>query len=337
VVLDTAANIYVADLGNNRVLTFSPLVFLPVAGASPIGLLGQVELTSNTPNWNATGGGATGEGLSSPAGLFMDRQDTLYVGDAGNNRVLHFLKAAVAVNSATFQTGVPVAPGSLAAIFGKELAPESATAVAAPWPTSLVNREVVVDDQITAPLHYVSSTQFNVQIPSSAQAGAHRLAVRLSDTGELVAGGQIVLAGTAPGLFSSTQDGRGQAAAANQDGRANNASNPAAKGSVIVLYGTGQGQVTPPVQDGTAAPAVPLSSTVTVPTADGRTCVTSQPSLCVAIGNSFGEVQFSGLAPGFIGLWQINVKLPADMPSGNVPVRVLINGAPSNVITIAVR
>jgi uncharacterized protein (TIGR03437 family) len=86
-----------------------------------------------------------------------------------------------------------------------------------------------------------------------------------------------------------------------------------------------------------AAPSAPLSSTVTVPTSDGRTCVTSQPSMCVAVGNGFGEVQFSGLAPGFIGLWQINVKLPADVPSGAVPVRVLINGTPTNLVTIAVR
>jgi uncharacterized protein (TIGR03437 family) len=82
----------------------------------------------------------------------------------------------------------------------------------------------------------------------------------------------------------------------------------------------------------------PLSSTVTVPTSDGRACVTSQPSMCVAFGTTFGEVQYSGLAPGFVGLWQINVRIPADAPSGNaVPVRVLINGTPSNVVGIAIR
>jgi uncharacterized protein (TIGR03437 family) len=60
--------------------------------------------------------------------------------------------------------------------------------------------------------------------------------------------------------------------------------------------------------------------------------------MCVAFGSAFGEVQFSGLAPGFVGLWQINVRIPADAPSGNaVPVRVLINGTPSNAIGIAIR
>jgi uncharacterized protein (TIGR03437 family) len=107
--------------------------------------------------------------------------------------------------------------------------------------------------------------------------------------------------------------------------------------SIVALYGTGQGQVSPPVQDGVGAPSLPLSSTVTVPTSDGRACVTSQPSMCVAVGTSFGDVQYSGLAPGFVGLWQINVRIPADATGNAVPVRVLINGAPSNTVTIAIR
>jgi uncharacterized protein (TIGR03437 family) len=197
---------------------------------------------------------------------------------------------------------------------------------------------VVLNDELRAPLLYVSGTQANVQIPSRAPLGSQRLAVRVSETGELVAGGQVAVASAAPGLFTSSQDGRGAAAALNQDGRVNSTSNPAAKGSVLVLYGTGQGQVSPPAEDGMPAAAAPLSSTVTVPTSDGRTCVSSQPSMCVSFGSTFGEVQYSGLAPGFVGLWQINVRIPADAPSGNaVPVRVLINGAPSNVVGIAIR
>jgi uncharacterized protein (TIGR03437 family) len=338
VVLDTAANVYVADAGNNRVLAFSPLVFLPNTGAAPTGVVGQRDLTGTAPNWNANAGSATPEGLFGPTGLFVDRQDTLYVGDLGNNRVLHFLKELSAVNSATFQAGVPVSPGALVALFGKDLAGDSATTRETPWPSSLVNREVVVNDELRAPLLYMSATQANVQIPSRAPLGSQRFAVRVTETGELIAGGQVAVAAASPGLFTSSQDGRGQAAAVNQDGRVNSTSNPATKGSVLVLYGTGQGQVSPPVEDGVPASVSPLSSTVTVPTSDGRACVTSQPSMCVAFGSTFGDVQYSGLAPGFIGLWQINVRIPADAPSGNaVPVRVLINGSPSNVVGIAIR
>jgi uncharacterized protein (TIGR03437 family) len=163
------------------------------------------------------------------------------------------------------------------------------------------------------------------------------MAVRLADTGELVAGGSVVISAAAPGLFTAGQNGVGQVAALNQDSTVNGPSNPALAGSTIQLYGTGQGQVSPAVQDGTAAPSSPLSSTVAVWTSDANSCLNTQPSLCVAIGNSFGTIQYSGLAPGYVGLWQINVTIPKATPSGNINLRVIIDGVPSNVTTIAVK
>ena len=58
--------------------------------------------------------------------------------------------------------------------------------------------------------------------------------------------------------------------------------------------------------------------------------------MCVAIGSGFGDVKYSGLAPGYIGLWQINVLIPSGA-TGAVPIRVVINGTPSNTVTVAVR
>jgi adhesin/invasin len=58
--------------------------------------------------------------------------------------------------------------------------------------------------------------------------------------------------------------------------------------------------------------------------------------MCVAMGSSFGDVKYSGLAPGYIGLWQINVVIPQGA-TGTTPVRVVINGIPSNIVTVAVR
>ena len=96
--------------------------------------------------------------------------------------------------------------------------------------------------------------------------------------------------------------------------------------------------VSPAVPDGTAAPTSPLAQTVAVPTSSGTACLNSQPSMCVAIGTGFGSVQYSGLAPGYVGLWQINVTIPPGTPAGaTVPVRVVINGTPSNTVTVAVR
>jgi uncharacterized protein (TIGR03437 family) len=337
--VDSGGNIYVADNGDNRVLVFPSLVFLPVAGAAPTGVIGQQNTSGTAPNWDSPDGLATADGLYAPVGIYVDRQDTLYVGDVGNNRVVQFLKAASVVNAATFQASGAVAPGSLATLFGTALATDTATISATTWPTSAVNRQVVINDSLPAPIYYMGPGQTNFQVPSNAPLGTDRIAVRTADTGELVAGGSVVVAAAAPGIFTANQSGAGQAAVLNQDNTVNSSSNPAAVGSTVVIYGTGQGQVSPSVSDGTAAPGPPgLAQTVAVPTSNASTCLNNQPSMCVAVGSGFGNVVYSGLAPGYIGLWQINVTIPQGTPSGSaVQIRVLINGTPSNLVSIAVR
>ena len=337
VAVDSNGKIYVADNGNNRVLGFPSLVFLPVAGAAPTAVVGQQTLSGTNPNWDSPDGLATPGSLFSPVGVYVDRQDTLYVGDAGNNRVVQFLKPAAVVNAATFQASVPVAQGGLASLFGAGLAGDTSTVSATTWPKTLLNRQIVVNDDLPAPIYYMGPGQANFQVPSNAPLGTDRIAVRTADTGELVAGGSLLVSAAAPGIFTTNQAGTGQAAVVNQDGTLNSSSNPAPVGSTILIYGTGQGQVSPAVTDGTAAPGPPnLASTVAVPTTSGTTCLNSQPSMCVAMGSSFGDVKYSGLAPGYIGLWQINVVIPQGA-TGTTPVRVVIDGIPSNIVTVAVR
>lgn len=338
VAADSLGTIYVCDSGGSRVLAYPSLLFLPAAGGAPTGVVGQRDAGATGPNWNSPDGLATAEGLSNPLGIFVDRQDTLYVGDTGNNRLLHFLRPGLAVSAAHFQSGAPVSPGGLVTLFGEGLAENEAQATEAPWPFSLAGRELVVNDDLKAALLYIGPRQVNFQMPSAAPTGLGRVALRSAETGELIAGAPVSVAAAAPALFTAGMNGQGAALALNQDGSRNSTASPAEKGSVIVLYGTGQGPVSPPVPDGAGAPSGTLAATVAVPTSDGRTCLTSQPSVCVAIGSSFGDIQFSGLAPGFVGLWQLNVRVPEDSPSGAaVPVRAIINGAPSNIVTVSIR
>jgi uncharacterized protein (TIGR03437 family) len=338
VAVDSNGTIYVADTGDNRVLVYQSLVFLPIAGATPSGVVGQQNASGTNANWDSPDGLATADSFFGPIGLLVDRQDTLYVGDVGNHRVLQFLKPAPVVNAATFQGSVPVAPGALATLFSNGLAADKTTISATTWPRSVSNRELVINDDLTAPIYYLDSGQVNFQIPSNAPIGSDRIAVRTADTRELVAGGNLLVASSSPGVFTVTQNGAGQAAVLNQDTTQNSTANPAAAGSIVVLYGTGQGQVSPSVPDGTAVPQGTFASTVAVPTSDQRTCLTSQPSICVAVGNSaFGDIKYSGLAPGYIGLWQINVQLPPGITGAAVPVRIIINGTPSNTVTVAIR
>jgi uncharacterized protein (TIGR03437 family) len=111
--------------------------------------------------------------------------------------------------------------------------------------------------------------------------------------------------------------------AVNQDGRVNSASAPARRGQVLVIYATGQGAVSPSVEDGVAAPAVPLAVTPSLPE--------------VSVGGRPAVVQFSGLAPGFAGLWQINVVIPADAPAGAAAPLVITQGLASRPLSVALQ
>jgi uncharacterized protein (TIGR03437 family) len=107
----------------------------------------------------------------------------------------------------------------------------------------------------------------------------------------------------------------------------------------VTLYGSGQGEVSPAVPDGEGAPSAP-AHTVATPTSDSATCLTQAQSVCVAVGSSFGEVMFSGLAPGFVGLWQLNVKIPEKdtlLTGPAVPVRAVIQGRATNVVQLAIQ
>jgi uncharacterized protein (TIGR03437 family) len=224
----------------------------------------------------------------------------------------------------------------MATIYGISLSDTQEGSNTTPLPNTLANRQVMINDTFQAPLGSVAPDQISLQMPWEASVGAARFAVRTSDTGELIAGATFNVAAAAPALFTVSGDGKGQGKILNQDGTQNSSSNPAARGSVIQILGTGQGPVSPPVADG-MAPSDATVSTVAVPTTDGQACLTQQSSVCVAIGNAFGEIQFSGLAPGMVGVWQITVKVPSGIQTGMVNLRAVINGSLSNLVTVAVK
>ena len=102
-----------------------------------------------------------------------------------------------------------------------------------------------------------------------------------------------------------------QAAVLNQDFTVNSVDNPAAQGSKISLFFTGQGPVSPPVPTGRAAPVSPLSQ------------VTSEAK--AEIGGLEVEIFFLGLTPGFAGLGQADLAIPVGL-TGQLPIRLTIGG-----------
>jgi len=229
------------------------------------------------------------------------------------NPALPSLASAGIVNAASYRNGL--APGSLFSIFAGNLADGTTTAASAPWATSWNGISVKING-IAAPLGYVSPTQINAQVPYEIAPGTAQLTI--TSNGMTAGPVALTIQPAAPGVFVS---GSGRAPAINQDGTLNSPANPALVGSYVSIYLTGQGGVDRPVASGAAAPIGPLSNTLAQTTA--------------TIGGVPATVSFSGLAPGFVGLCQVNLLVP-NVPAGDQQVIVTIGGVASNPAIITV-
>ncbi len=231
--------------------------------------------------------------LSLPWDLAFGPLGELYVADAGTNQIVRITEAAVAapvvdlqvLHAATGKAG-PVAPGMLVRIVG--ISPQSETGDAAAEITVEVGGKPV--DVLGA-----DDTSVVVQIPV-AVVGADTVDLVVLASGNEIAGTTLEVAAEAPGLFV---DADGFAIALNQDGTLNTGGNAAARGSVVMLYGTGQGIANAPVH--------------------------------VRIGYVDAEVLYSGPVQGNPGLWQINARVPSGyVPPGSLEVAVSVGGTSSS-------
>ncbi len=247
----------------------------------------------------------------------------------------------VNVNGASFRAA-ETAPGELLSAFGAGF-PNGVTSdqgvTSFPLPTTLNGVSVRVNG-ILAPLLYVGvgsrfgsngAFQINYQLPFETAPGIAFVEVLYN--GVAVTNEFLTVLANAPGLFSFTGDGAGQAAVLNQDYQPNGAARPEARGRVIQIYATGTGAAL--LDNATRLTALP--ATGTAPPGDGSKLYVTNFTPTVTIGGVAATVEFSGLAPGFVGLWQINARLPANAPTGNaVPLVIGANGRNSNQTTVAV-
>ena len=229
------------------------------------------------------------------------------------------------VNGASAEP-TPLVPGSIATLFGTNLTKGVTGIVAAdrlPLPRELAGTAVTLDGN-AAPLFAVANVngqeQINFQVPwELAERQYSSLVVR--NNGQASGPIDINTRESSPGIFTAA--GKQGAILHGSTYEPVTASNPARGGEVVILYATGLGKIAPGVATGTAAVASPLS------------VVVSQP--VVSVGGATAEVLFSGLAPGFVGLYQLNVRIPAGVGSGSaVPLAITQNGVVSNTVTIAI-
>jgi uncharacterized protein (TIGR03437 family) len=159
----------------------------------------------------------------------------------------------------------------------------------------------------------------NVQVPWELQGqSAAQVKVTIDySNGNVVT---MPLADYSPAFFETSA---GVAAALDSNFQVIGASNPAKRGQTVQLYANGLGPVTNQPASGDPAPASPLAMTKSQPT--------------VSIGGQQAAVSFSGLAPGFAGLYQINVTVPQNLTPGNQPLTVSIGGQTSKQSGIVVQ
>jgi uncharacterized protein (TIGR03437 family) len=247
-------------------------------------------------------------------------------GDGGTSNALAFAIAAPlpVVSSGGIlnaASSLPaIAPGTLIAIYGSNLAAGTAPAASTPLPVLLGNSSVSINGT-PAPLLYVSPGQINAQVPYETKVGTAKLVVQSNGTSG--ASVDFTVAATGPGVFTPQQSNHVLALNI-ADGTLNAAATPARPGQYVTAYLTGQGVVTPAATTGDVAPSTPPFP---VPVAT---------PVVVKIGGVPATIQFAGLAPGFIGLLQLNVLIP-DVAAGELSFDVSIGGvaAASTVISIA--
>lgn len=231
------------------------------------------------------------------------------------------------VEGAGFKAGGPIAPGSFVSIFGNNVATGTLNASTVPLPVALGEMSVGIDTrnrQVSEPgrMVYVSPGQINVFVPWEL-AGQTSAVFKVQFAGEIATEVRDVAVATyAPGLFQYIEDGTGKKLLAMEIFRngqrlgLHGSNRRVQSGDVLEMYGNGLGPLqggNPPT--GTVSPLNPPKLTAAQPT--------------VTINNIPAKVEFSGLAPGFVGLYQINVTVPNGLSAGEYDVVLTIGGVTS--------
>jgi len=271
----------------------------------------------------------------------QDQYGDLLVADSANR--VEFYYPGLAFQNAASLYSQALAPGVLATIypqgvtFGTDTANANQQPNPVPFPTVLADTQVLFNGQ-PAPLLLVSPGQINFMVPMSAPtSGTADVQVVRQSTGQILTDGLAAMNSVSPAIFAGAlanctlAGGRcKQAAVSNGDGTINSPANPAAAGSYISIYATGQGFVQGAPPDGDI-PRAGLVTTSLVP----KVWINSGYVDDVNYTHETGvdTVQFSGLSPQFPGVWQINVRIPkVTGPGAQIPMFIVMNNVTSQSV-----
>jgi uncharacterized protein (TIGR03437 family) len=360
VAADSAGNVYVADTSNYRVRVLTPTGSPCTYSVSPTTLQapasgGIVTVTIQTapsctwavsglPGWMASSGASSGPASASMAlAVFPNNSGaplsaTIMVAGvsvtvaqpAATAAPLAPIKAVV--NAASY-IGGPVSPGELVTIFGTGIGPATPAYASADPATGKLFTSIgglqVLFNGIPAPMIYASGTQVSAVVPYEMVSLANP-SVWIDFAERTSNAYQLSIGTAAPGLFAQNASGSGPGAILNQDNSLNGPGHAAAKGSIVQVYMTGEGQTTPQGVTGRI-------TTATLPPPQ-VTPAPAQP-IQVSIDGQPANYTYAGEAPGFVaGLMQLNVRIPANAASGPLAIAVSAGGNTSqNGITVSVQ
>jgi uncharacterized protein (TIGR03437 family) len=360
--VDPAGNLYIADGDRIRILTLagssctysvSPASLQAPASGGSVAVSIQSAAScpwtvSGLPGWITVSGASSGPASATLALLVSPNPGTPLTATvlvAGIPVTVTQPAATLAplppiknvVNAASFLAG-QISPGELVTLFGSGMGPATAAYATTDPATGKLATTIgglrVLFNGIPAPMIYASSTQVSAVVPYEVASVANP-SVWIDFAGQTSNAYQLSLATATPGLFAQNSSGSGPGAILNQDNSLNGPSHAAAKGSIIQMFMTGEGQTSPQGVTGKI-------TSVSLPPPQ----VTPAPLLPIEIwiGNQPGlrwpaVYTYAGEAPGMVaGVMQLNVQIPTGVPSGTLSILVYVGGSLSqSSITVSVQ
>lgn len=277
----------------------------------------------------------TGQGANALRGLTVSAQGTIFLLVDRNQTIyrvtLPEVRTVASVSAASYN-GAALASEAIAAAFGTSLATATEAATTVPLPETLAGTTVRVRDSLgferPAPLFFVSPAQVNYQIPANTASGAATVTITSGDGAVSV--GNVQITATAPGLFTADASGSGLPAGYLLRVRADGSQNDEA----LSRFDSAQNRVVAvPVEVGAATDQLFL-----VLFGTGWRYHSGLSGLTAQIGGASSDVLFAGAQGGFVGLDQINLRLPRNLAGrGDVDLALTVNGQPANTVRINVR